>query len=178
MDWTPDMTTPEAVEALARAMCVELGEDPDSEWRQKIAWVRFYLAARQAEAKAATDKASERDAVMADAAHHGMGFMQNGKRLDPRDVLVFTPEAPAGRTGDDEIYRRAREQYLGLPGGLRPFFDETQRLTRANTPPKLTEDQVMQIVHKVRHKFHSASAAPYGIDGAVRETLRLAGVLE
>ncbi len=147
------MTDPNEIEALARAMCVELGEDPDEEhdpdqipghkdyqprWKYHVYFARQYLAARRAEAKA---------------------------------------EPVAGMT-DDEIVMEALKasSYEGLTGGtaIRDMIREAIRLARANTRPLLTAEQVEAIVTASFGDWIESA----DVGDAVRCALRLAGVSE
>ncbi len=148
------MTTPETVEALARAMQAVENDyvDPnngmdDSDWYQRDEarrnFAKLYLAARQAETKAATDEAPA------------------GRMTDPEIIaaaaMVFGQQQRMGATDQYAAYRAACE---------------AMRLVRANTPPKLTAEQVEAIVETACKKHWNDQPR------MVIEALRLAGVAE
>jgi hypothetical protein len=151
------MTDPAEIEALARAMCVELGEDADEDfnpvaglnwprWRYHEIFAKRHLAARLAEAKA---------------------------------------EPGAQGMTDDEIAKSVRRGMMPYDGSFSAVIDDAIdkaiRLTRANTrPAKLTAEQVEAIedaaltAYALAHAKNYKGPLPQVV--AIREALRLAGV--
>jgi len=156
------MTTPETVEALARAMLALQDYDPDADLdrlERACYFVRNTLAleaARQAETKAATDEAPAE-------------LMMDDEFFD--DVLCAIE--PLVRPGHHHTWNIRGDK--DLHRGIRKVIE----MTRANTRPLLTPEQMEAIVDDAYKRWRmDAWLVRDVIRSAIREALRLAGVAE